>query len=212
MTGQPPAVDHLVFAVPDLDVGVERVERRLGVRPKEGGSHEGLGTRNVLVGLGPTAYLEVVSVDPAQGSPELPRWFGLDTLSDARLVTWAATSRRPLSEIVSLAGSLGVDLGEPRKASRRRPDGGLIEWTFTDPRADRLEGVVPFFIDWGTTVHPGASLPSPYTLSALRAEHPDPSLVKAVLDALGVTMPVSPSPRTGLIATLAGPAGPIELA
>src|SRR5215510_7380506 len=83
-------VDHLVYATPDLDASVNDLERRLGVRATTGGQHPGRGTRNALIALGPAAYLEIIGPDPAQPDPDTPRNFGIDTLKEPRLGTWAA--------------------------------------------------------------------------------------------------------------------------
>lgn len=41
-------VDHLLYATPDLNRGVEEIEKLIGVRATEGGQHPGRGTRNAL--------------------------------------------------------------------------------------------------------------------------------------------------------------------
>ena len=51
----------------------------------------------------------------------------------------------------------------------------------------------PFLIDWGATTHPAAALPR-LALRGLRATHPDPAAVSAVLDALGVRLLVEEGP------------------
>ncbi|GAA3309005.1 VOC family protein [Nonomuraea dietziae] len=144
------SLDHLVYAVPDLEEGVAAFAERTGVRPVKGGSHPG-GTANYLVGLGPTAYLEIIGPDPEVEGAR-PRAFGLETLTEARLAAWAI---RPedLDATVERARRRGYDPGEVHPLSRRTPDGTLLEWRLTrrdDPAAIRP---VPFLIDWGATAH-----------------------------------------------------------
>lgn len=86
------AIDHLVYATPDLNATVNALEAQLGVRPSVGGQHPVLGTRNALLSLGPRMYLEIVGPDPQQPSPDGPRWFRIDTLTEPTLVTWCAAA------------------------------------------------------------------------------------------------------------------------
>jgi hypothetical protein len=79
-----------VYAAPDLELACADLEERLGVRPSEGGRHQGRGTRNALVAVGPDCYIEIVAPDPQQPRPAGARWFGVDTIASPRLVAWAA--------------------------------------------------------------------------------------------------------------------------
>ena len=87
------AVDHLVYATPDLTLGIDTLERLLGVRATPGGQHPGLGTRNALIALGPSTYLEIIGPDPDQPKPATPRRFGIDELTAPRLTTWVAKGK-----------------------------------------------------------------------------------------------------------------------
>lgn len=203
-------VDHLVYATPDVQQGVERVERLLGVRATPGGQHPGRGTRNALLSLGPGRYLEIIGPDPEQPSPVQARPFGIDDLKEPRLVTWAAKGQQ-LEQLASDAGRRGVTLGEVISGSRRRADGVLLSWRYTDPRTIVADGIVPFFIDWGSTPHPASTATPGASLIALRAEHPDAKQIQRTLSRLGLNLRVEPGPRSALIATISTPRGRVEL-
>ncbi|MFM7870272.1 MAG: VOC family protein [Actinomycetota bacterium] len=174
-------IDHLVYATPDLQEAVAEIESRVGVAPTPGGAHLGLGTFNALLGLGNRTYLEIIGPDPAQPDPEGPRPFGIDTLETSRLMAWCAAPHRPLDEVAAAARAAGFEPGDVRGMTRQRPDGVILEWTLTEPPAD---GVLPFFIDWGRTVHPSESLPVGGTLVALDLFHPQPRTIDLMLSAV----------------------------
>ena len=203
-------VDHLVYATPELQAGVERLEKVFGVRAAPGGQHPGRGTRNALLSLGPGRYLEIIGPDPEQPKPAQPRPFGIDDLEEPRLVTWAAKGT-DLERLASEARRGGVTLGDVISGSRRRADGVLLSWRYTDPRVVVAGGVVPFVIDWGKTPHPASTATHGVTLIGVRAEHPEPEQVQKALSGLGLDLRVQPGPRPALIATVDSPRGRVEL-
>ena len=203
-------VDHLVYATPDLNRGVEEIEKLLGVRATAGGQHPRLGTRNALVALGPTTYLEILGPDPEQPTSEGARPFGLDGLKESRLVAWFVNGR-DLEQLRGEAVRKGVPLGEVKSGSRRRPDGVQLSWKFTDPWAPVADGIVPLFIDWGDSHHPARTASKGATLVSLRAEHPDVRGVRRMLRHLGLDLPVKRGPSPTLIAVIEGPRGRVEL-
>lgn len=203
-------MDHLVFAAPTLDEGVEYVEQLFGVETSPGGQHLGVGTCNRLIGFGPDQYMEVVSIDPDQPRPDRERWFGLDELDAPRLVTWCAKGR-DLADLVGRAKAVGLDLGPVASGGRVRPDGSELTWNVTDPWAERAGGVIPFFIDWGTSEHPGDRLPATCSFVEVRVEHPHPDPIKEWLRALGLDTRVREGHAARVVATIDTPNGRVEL-
>lgn len=204
-------IDHLVFATPDLEAGIVHIRNLFGVQARPGGRHPGFGTQNALVSLGRHSYLEIVGPDPLRDTERIPELFELATVDRPQLVTWAARSD-DLEMVTARAQSAGVDLGDVSTGSRMRPDGMLLEWQLTDPYRDRMAGIIPFFIDWGTTPHPASSLPRSCQLIDLTLSHTDPSSVEEALRAVtGVPIPVSRSDRRRITATLRTPNGLVTL-
>jgi hypothetical protein len=203
-------LDHLVYATPDLDASLEDLTARVGVAPVAGGSHPGRGTRNALLRLGPSSYLEIIAIDPDQPAPAAPRAFRIDTLREPRLVAWAATTEN-VSLAVEAAARRGIVIGAPAAGSRRRPDGVELAWRFSDPAVLAGDGLAPFLIDWGQSPHPAASLPDGAVLVGLRAEHPQPDAIRTMLQQLGLALPVSAAPAPALVATIRGLKGLIDL-
>ena len=203
-------VDHIVYATPDLSLGIETAEKLFGVRATPGGQHPGLGTRNALIALGPSSYLEIIGPDPDQPKPAGPRRFGIDDLKAPRLLTWVAKGKS-LETFAADAKAQGVDLGAVIPGSRRRPDGVVLKWTYTDPQTVLADRLIPYLIDWGTSPHPSATAAKGVTLVGLRAEHPDPERVQKMLRQLGLDLPVTRGPKPALIATFDSPKGRVEL-
>ncbi|MFG1700784.1 VOC family protein [Nonomuraea sp. NPDC049309] len=200
-------LDHLVYATPNLDTTVAEIEQQLDVRMVEGGRHPGLGTRNRLLGLGGRAYLEIIGPDPEQEPPAGPRPFGIDTLTMARLVTWAAAVT-DIDAAVARARERGYDPGDPQDMSRHTPSGELLSWRLTPPSK---AGLVPFLIDWGTTRHPTETDLPTVELTSFRARHPDPEAIGRDLSALGVHLDLEHGTTPTLTAVLRSPRGSLTL-
>lgn len=207
--GIPPGLDHVVYAAPDLPAAGAAFARLTGVEPSVGGSHPGWGTRNLLVGIGHGAYLELVGPDPSQIPPAGPRPFRVDGLSGPGAVTWAVR-RDGLAHHARRARCAGYDPGRVLAMSRHRPDGALLSWTLTDPLGAHSSGAVPFLIDWGRTPHPTASPLPEVRLAGMRVQAPDPDAVAGPLEAVGAGVRAEPGPA-GLVVALDTPNGRVEL-
>ena len=204
-------VDHLMFAVADLNAGIAQIEAMTGVKARFGGAHPGRGSRNALLSLGPRAYLEIIAPDPEQSSPRSLESLGLSATRQSRLIGWAFNSA-DLPRIVTDAGSRGLAMRQPESGERRRPDGKVLSWRTTALVDERTgDGLVPFFIDWGATEHPSVPAPKGARLVSIRAQHPAPGSVQQIFDALGIALKIETGSEAALIAVLDTPRGRVEL-
>lgn len=208
-----PAIDHLVYASPDLAEGVRRIEKLTGVVAVPGGAHPGLGTHNALLAFDSTTYFEIIGIDPEQPEPQWGRAFGLREDTVPGLVAYAVhpVGGESLEDVVSVMRSLGFDPGDIAPMSRDTPDGQRISWRLTlpgDPGAS-AEGALPFVIDWGETPSPAGSLPSMGTLDRLCLHHPDAE-VRAAATGLGLRVEVDDGPA-GLEAFVDTRAGRVSI-
>ena len=202
-------IDHLVYGGRDLSAAVGALSERLGVRALPGGRHPGRGTHNALLSLGPGTYLEIIAPDPSQPPPaRLP--FGLDVLTEDRLITWAARVA-DIERRAEGARAAGYDPGPVLAMSRETPDGGQLRWRLTWRAEPAGDGLVPFLIDWGDTPHPSLGAPDGCALIDLRGEHPQPETVRQMLTALEVGLPISAGSRAALIAQIRPSRGLVEL-
>jgi len=214
--GLPDDFDHLIVAVDRLDEAIPWFEEQLGVRPAEGGRHAKWGTHNALLSLGSRRYLELLAPDPDAPPDARERGekaFGLSRRASPFVVGWCAATTN-LDERVAEAARGGVQLGAPIAGGRDLSDGTQLRWRSTPPDfvSDELaEGLMPFFICWGDSPHPGQDAPPGCRLVRLEGEHPDPERLWKMLAAVGTRLSVSRGPRARMIATIEGPRGSVTL-
>jgi hypothetical protein len=204
-------VDHLVYGAPSLERGMDEIERLLGVRPAPGGKHVGIGTHNALLSLEFGAYLEVIAPDPEQPPPSSPLPFGLATLSEPRLITWAV-SVTGIEERVAAARAAGYDPGGVVPMGRRLPDGSELRWRLALRPEGPGDGIVPFLIEWEPgPSHPSRAAPAGGRLINLEAEHSHPETLQPIFDALEIDLPLTEAARPALIATIEAAGGTVVL-
>ena len=135
-------VDHVIYAVRDLDSAAARITADFGLASVEGGRHPGWGTANRIVPLGED-YLELVTVvDPSEAAASD---FGRPVLealaTGERLVGWAVATDS--IEGIARRNGLEVTVG-----SRTRPDGVTLSWQLAGVGHALATGALPFFIQW----------------------------------------------------------------
>ena len=174
-------LDHIVVVAATLAAGSQFVEQALGIAPGPGRRHPHMGTHNLLLSLGPSAYLEVAAIDPQAAPISRSRWFELDDLaatSAPRLAAWVANT----DDILAAASP---ELGEVETMQR---EGRTWQMTVTADGKLPLSGAAPVLIQRSGGVHPAATLPeSGLRLRALRIYHPAAGEVRTLLSNIGLS-------------------------
>ena len=205
-----PKIDHIIYAVPDLEAGRDRFERLFGVRPVLGGRHPAYGTHNAQLSLGSATYLEVIAPDPEHDGRQEVLPFGPDGFTKASLVTWVLRAEA-IEEMAARARAAGLDMGPIQSGQRLKPDGGVIAWKLTEAFATPLAGAVPFLISWGETPHPARAVPQVGELAELRIEHPEPDAVRTALSILGTAIEVGAGEQFKMVARIRTTQGEVEI-
>jgi hypothetical protein len=144
-------LDHVVYAVPDLDEAAVRFREEFGLDSTEGGRHERWGTANRIVPLG-DQYLELVAAVDEQVAAETP--FGTGVLERAARGGGWFTLAAVADDLEAVASRLGLEVGS---GSRTRPDGQTVRWQMAGLDDPRREAWMPFFLFWDISeeLHPG---------------------------------------------------------
>ncbi len=204
-----PNLDHIVLAGPNLDELVAHFAERTGIQPKLGGRHPG-GTRNYLVRLTPTAYLEIIGPDVLSPEVPLPTAFGINEFAEPRIAAFMVHPA-DIEKTIANAQAAGYDAGPLSPLSRETPEGDLLQWRLTRNAPNNLNGLVPTLIDWADTPHPSQSGLPEAELVSLTGRHPDAAAVREAHAALGVTLEVHEADEPGFTLVIDTPKGRVTL-
>lgn len=146
-------IDHVIYAVDDLDAAGAVMFDREGLASVPGGRHEGWGTANRIVPLG-ESYLElitVVDVDEAERS-DFGRAVRRALTQDPPLAGWVVAT----DDIDGIAKRLDLQVEEK---SREAGDGSTLSWRMAGLDRAAKTGALPFFVEWEMPPerHPGAA-------------------------------------------------------
>jgi hypothetical protein len=204
------SIDHLVFATNDLRQGIEHIEALLGVPTSLGGSHPGMGTRNALLALGPSCYLEIIGPDPDQSDFQGERIFGIDAIEQGQLVQWCIR-RKGLSVFVQQMKLRGIELSDVIPMSRVTAAGDQLDWELSFPSSFGEGCALPFFIDWGSSPHPASECQQGAELLSFDIRHPDAVKINDELKAMSIEPCVIEKSQFRYRAIIECPHGEIEL-
>lgn len=203
------AIDHLLWAAPDLDGGKRAIAALTGVEATDGGVHPGGGTRNALLSLGERRYLEIIAPDPRQDARGTPaEWIG--TLKSPGLATWAVRAKG-LAALLPALARLSIQNTGVLAMSRKTTEGSVLSWEVLRLLRHGFGPAVPFFIDWLASTHPTERLAPHCRLEAFEIVHPRAEALRRLFEALELEAPIVAGKAVALSAKVTGPKGSVTL-
>lgn len=209
-------IDHIIWAVPDLDAGADYFADLSGVEPITGGIHPGRGTRNKLVSGGDNMYLEVIAPDPAQMPLDpvaKPVQAFADRISrmDAPEVDMFAYASSDLEFMAEAGRKLGLQVVGPTPGQRRTPEGELIRWSHVDFIGHGFGQFIPFAINWLDSPHPSTSSPEGAIIEGITVEHPRADELRRIYAGLRIPAKVVHGDEPVIIVHMRSEKGAFEL-
>jgi hypothetical protein len=151
-------LDHVSLCGPDLDA-LRQMFTDIGMTPDFGGPHGNGVTQMALIGFEDQSYLELIGPIKA-GATEGSDWAKF-MAGDVGACAWAVGTNVLLQDIDRLKKA-GIAVGEPKRGSRKRPDGMSLEWMTAEVGPGTTGSVLPFMIEDQTPrqwrVQPSASM------------------------------------------------------
>jgi hypothetical protein len=192
-------IDHLVWFSPDLAEGERHFSSRMDCASAYGGVHPGDGTRNSLLSIGDSTYVEILAPDPAQESASLDG--ELAGLNGQGLYHWAVGDV-DLDGLVAQARRSFYEVSDIVSGGRRLPDGSWLGWKLVGLRNHGFGALVPFFIDWTDCIHPAAHAPRGGAFAGIELFSPQAAKLTALFRSLGLALAAVQREKPGIAVTL----------
>lgn len=204
-------IDHLVYAVLNLEKAINDFEILTGIRPTFGGYHTTRGTKNAVVNLGNGCYLEILAVDDENIDISAPRWMGVDFIKSAQMTRFAVKSD-DLQKDRAILQKYNPQMGETNGGQRKMSNGKTLTWEMILPLAAPAVELVPFMCDWSQSeVHPTDAMVEECEFIELKFIHPKPENVISVLDKLGMNIEVGKGEKASIKVIINSPKGIVEI-
>jgi len=201
-------LDHIMYAVSNLQDGIDEVSKLTGVSAEFGGSHPGRGTCNALLSFGKDQYLEIIAPDRDQ---ELANTLGQELLDHhfSGIRTWAVATtdfeaiQKTLSEFDYQTNTIDM--------SRTTPDGVQLSWSIMFVTGHVFGNFMPFFINWFDSPHPSEATPEGCSLIDFSVQLVENhATFKTLMNALNIDIEVVEGPD-GMRAVIDSPKGRVLL-
>jgi len=204
-------IDHLVYAVPDLEKAMDEFAKKSGVRPTFGGYHRTRGTKNAVINLANGCYLEFLAIDFENENIATPRWMGVDFIESGQITRWALKSDN-LAKDSTILQQYNSQMGEISGGERKTTTDKLLKWKMILPLPSPAVELTPFMCDWHSSeVHPTDSMSEEYTLLGLEFTHSQPEIIRTLFVDLQIENIISKGEKTSIKALIDTPNGVIKI-
>lgn len=199
-------VDHIIYAVADLDQSVKKFKEATDLQVFPGGEHQDRGTHNAILRIGDKTYLEFLAKKKSSQPFHSQTWMGLDLLQEDKITRWSLASDNVEQESLFLK-KFKEPLANIVIGSRAKKDGSMLNWLMTSSMPAPEVEPAPFLIDWKNSVHPTAELPLQCKIKSFSIEHSESDLLKKLLEKLACPLEVYTANESSLKLTLETPKG-----
>lgn len=176
------AFDHVVLGANDLDQACDDFEKLTGVRPLMVVSHNGLGTKSARVAFKQCAFLEIIAPDPKQQtSSDLAKRLAKIPSGKIEPVHYAIRNTKAKDFKNSTWSDLKLECDQVTMVARDRGMPWKWDMFFLEEKGEDVDGMIPFFINWGDATHAAARLPIVGSLDKVSVRGPSHSLIHKLL-------------------------------
>ncbi|MCZ6503890.1 MAG: VOC family protein [Gammaproteobacteria bacterium] len=201
-------LDHIMYAVSELQDGIDEILNLTGVTAEFGGTHPGNGTCNALLSFDNSQYLEIIAPDANQDlAGTLGEELKVHDFSGIR--TWAVAVD-DFAVITPVLDEFGFEHSIV-PMNRTRPDGVRLDWQIMFVHRHPYGNFMPFFLNWLDSPHPANDTPGGCTLDTFAVEMLENSdSYKELMRALEIEVEVLEGPD-GMRAVIDSPNGRVLL-
>ena len=203
-------IDHIVYAVANLERSIEIFTKATGLKVYPGGEHPDWGTHNAIVRIGEQTYLEFIAKKKSSQPVHKQTWMGLDLIESDKITRWALASKDVELDAKYLK-KYNEDLATIVIGSRAIDEHKMLNWLMTTVLPSPWVEPAPFLIDWKKSEHPTAAIPQNCSIKSFTIEHAESEVLKKLLEKLQCPIEVYTTHSTQLKLVLDTPKGEIVI-
>lgn len=176
------AFDHVVLGASDLDKACDDFEEMTGIRPLMVVSHNGLGTKSARVAFQQCAFLEIVAPDPKQDiNSDLVQKLAKIPSGKLQPVHYAIRNTKSKDFKNTVWSDMKLECDQVTMIAKDRGQPWKWDMFFLEEKDGGVDGMIPFFVNWGDATHSAARLPIVGSLDKVVVRGPSHSPVHKLL-------------------------------